>query len=171
MADAPIQPGTPGPARRALLLWGGSVAAAVCLVVALPLWLDRRGLEDPAADAEAAYRELLIRIETRTAGAAPVPSEAALPELAVATPRRDLFAPVQNRRADVAAVQARRKRAKLPLLSGVLIDGPSRQAVLDGRVVGVGEHVGGYRVESIDSEAVIVGRAGSKHRVTIGASP
>jgi len=152
--------------RRARLLWGASVSAATCAAVGLPIWLDDQGRQDPAEDARAAYRELVLRIEEREAHVvAPYPIA---PDLA--GEGRDLFSP-RPRPPDVAQSQARRKRPKLPLLTGVLIDGASRQAVLDGRVVAVGESVGEFRVVTIDPDAVTLDRGGATHRLTIGTAP
>ena len=85
------------PARRGALLWGGGITTAVCVVVALPLWLDRRTVVDPAADAQAAYHELVVRIESRAPGVAAGDGGVAPPPLP-APERRDLFSPVRKRR-------------------------------------------------------------------------
>jgi hypothetical protein len=163
MTDAGTGPGVAFAAKRSSLLWGGGVAAAAGAAIALPLWLGASAADDPAADAEAAYRELLERIEARDAVA-----EAAEPEEpAPATSARDLFSPAAKRRPDVALPQPRRKDSALPELSGILIDGPSRHAVLDGRIVGVGEQVGAYRIAAIEPDAVVLRAGSSTHRLTV----
>jgi hypothetical protein len=166
MTDSGTGVGDGGTATRASLLWGGGVAAAVCAAVALPLWFGRSAVDDPAAEAEAAYRELLQRIEAKEPEPAEPAEPAALP--APPTSARDLFSPVSKRRPDLAQPQARRKEAALPALSGILIDGPQRHAVLDGRILGVGERVGAFRIAAIEPDAVVLRDGSSTHRLTVG---
>lgn len=158
---------TPAPAHREALLGKGGLVAALTAAVVLPLWLDGHSPEDPAADAEKTYRELVGRIESR-ADAAEIP---ALPDPAPLPGehgRRDLFSPVVEKRPSLAAAPARRKRPRLPTLSGVLIDGPSRQAVLDGEVVSIGDRIRDFVVVAIESGAVTLRRDGSTHRLSMG---
>jgi hypothetical protein len=161
---AEARPGSGGTTRRTLL-WGAGVAAAVGAAVALPFWLGGSATIDPAADAEAAYRELLVRIDAR--GTAPEPAGPPA-EPVPAGSRRNLFSPAVERRPAVALPQARRKEPSLPALSSILIDGASRHAVLDGRVVGVGELVGGFRIAAIEPDAVVLRDGASAHRLTVG---
>jgi hypothetical protein len=164
MADALIDRGSD---RRVTFVWGTGVVIAVGAVIALALWIDDRKVEDPAGDAEAAYRELMLEIETRAADPVVTAPDTLAPDPVEPESRRDLFSPAAPR-PDVAAAIPRVKRPRIPALSGILIDGSARQAVLDGEVFAVGEQIRGFQVLEIDSDAVVLGRAGSTHRLAVG---
>ena len=56
----------------------------------------------------------------------------------------------------------------LPRLSAVLIDGPWRQALLDGRPVGEGGVVDGYEVIEITPRGVRLEKDGRTHTIGLG---
>lgn len=111
--------------------------------------------------------------------AAPASSSAAPDPLAMpAPPRIDLSAPLslardpflfgdESRQAE-APVAAPIAAAPLPSVRSVLFSASRRLALVDGRVVGIGEPVGGYTVVDIERDAVVFGTpAGARVRVSL----
>jgi hypothetical protein len=135
------------------------------LLVGLPLRRDRIEHRNPTADAETTCEVFLARID----GTA-IPS--LTPEGSDVTARRrltrDLSAPDRWRPVEAAgSVRPARKAARLvlPALSGVLVDGASRKAMIGGKLAACGDVIDGYRVVEIESGCVILEKSGARHRV------
>lgn len=150
------------------------VAATVLALTMLPRGGKDRIVRDPAADAQAAYLSLLSQIDP--AGGDPAPTDSPAKTTVFASGERtrltrDLFAPVMARKAPVRTATAVRPKStvkKLPELSAVFIGGEKPLAVIDGRAVGEGDDVNGYRVVRIVPDGVIVEREGTLHALRPG---
>jgi len=159
--------------RRRTILTGAAVILVAALV-AIPLRRDCRHFQNPAVDAETTCRDLLAKIggpegapivtgSVRNDSVQAVEGGVYQPRL-----RRNLFAPgpwglSRASRSETSVKPAR--KLTLPKLTGVLIDGASRQAMIAGRLVGRDEVVEGYRVVKIEPGFVILEREGATYRL------
>ncbi|MFH1142919.1 MAG: hypothetical protein V1774_00060 [Candidatus Eisenbacteria bacterium] len=156
------------------------VAIALLSVIGLPMLSSRKEPPgNPAADAEAAYHALLARVGSPQPPAGPAdggqaegtgegaPADSAVHAAPAGTWEqgdahlvRDLFSPAPQSAPprEVRTTPAPRGPARppLPRLTGILIDGPSRQAVLNGRRLSIGDAIGEYRIVSIEAGRVRV---------------
>ena len=149
-----------------------SVAVVLVSLVAFPTTPERAGYNDPVAEAAEAYRSLIARMETNPdGGQAAQTSDAKTGGRAELD--RSLFAPKPKPKpiAVISTNPAKPKPPPLPILTGILIDGEFRQARLSGQIVGEGEEVAGYRVVKIESDSVLLVRAGHVHRIEMKGSP
>jgi len=126
---------------------------------------------------EAAEAALIV---TPSVGPAASASASAAPDpLTIpAPPRIDLSAPLplardpflfgdESRQVE-ASVAAPIAAAPLPSVRSVLFSAERRLALVDGRIVGIGEPVGGYTVVEIERDAVVFGTpAGTRVRVSL----
>jgi len=133
--------------------------------------------QDPVATAEAAYTSLMAQmgaLPTATGGASATPAaEIGGPSVAVGESNldRDLFKPVPKRRTASANASAKRRaKPRLPALTAIFIDGAVRQALLDGKLVGIGDSVRGYRIREIETHRVLLEKGDTIHTIRMGAS-
>ncbi len=109
-------------------------------------------------------------------------AQAALDPLAIPVPQRvELSAPIafvrdpflfgdETRRPAAPAV--RRAVAAEPVVRSILYSADRRLAIVDGRIVGVGEQAGGYTVSVIERDAVVFTTpAGARLRVSVHDGP
>ncbi|MBN1826702.1 MAG: hypothetical protein JW958_10575 [Candidatus Eisenbacteria bacterium] len=164
------------------MLVGAAAAAAVFALTLVPLRKEASLRANPAEDAQTTYLSLLDRIGASEAGplaegkTGPGVSEIVGPEAPADRLDRDLFAPARrgSYRADAAENAAtpsaprRPARPRSPVLSAIWIDGPSRQAILNGRPMAEGEEFDGYRVIRIGRDGVILERDGAELRLPWG---
>ena len=125
---------------------------------------EGRGSNDSMEPDEVLSRDLFSyeRFLPRTdAAPRPVRPAAVMPPSAGSSvspsPAADSEAGRSEARASEAA-PANAATSGMPALSGILIDGRSRRAVISGKVVAVGDEVDGYRVLAIESARVRLGR-------------
>jgi hypothetical protein len=174
------------------MLLVGLIAIVLLVLVSFPLVGGRQQPVDPAADAEATFLALAAQVDAgaaagsadRLAGVAePAGStESAIEDAgaapggtAAAAPRRDLFAPRPPTRpasapASRRSVPRRPQRPPLPRLSGILIDGASRRAMLGKQLAAVGDTVGGYRLVAIESDHVTLAWDLRTFEIEVGAN-
>jgi len=55
-------------------------------------------------------------------------------------------------------------------LTGILC-GERRLAIVDGRIVGVGQQIGLWRIKMIDEESITLALDGEQHKIILGATP
>jgi len=88
---------------------------------------------------------------------------------------RDLFAPaaraVAHSPSPAMQAAAALRPPALPRLTGILIDGSSRRAVLSGRVVAAGDEVNGYRIVAIEPGLVRLARGGDRFKLELKEKP
>lgn len=146
----------------------GAVAALLLASAALPIGKQRRSSPDPTAKANLAYN----RLQEQLGGAAGTPDSggAGRETDPASTPRgslqRDLFQPAWRAPVPSAPGTAPAPPAGPPALTGIFIDGSTREAVLAGVRVRVGEYVDGYRVMAIHPEGVRLRKGGALVRLT-----
>jgi hypothetical protein len=156
------------------------LAGLASAVITLALFSDaktERTLDNPASNAEAVYGNLMSQIKgTSPSSAAAARWEQTAPEgLRTHGPAikltRDLFAP-PNR-----VLHARSIRTapvfvpvipKPPRLTGILIDGASRKAMVDGILVSQGDIVSGYMVTEIARGWVVLEKDGVSCTLQVG---
>ena len=164
----------------------GLVGIVLLVLISFPLIENPRTQVDPAADAEATYLSLLSQInpseeKTPVAHGAtsglPAPAETTLagdsPDAGQpAAVRRDLFAPIPAEKPAPTrprSTSVRPTRPRLPDLTGILIDGPSRRAMLGGELVTVGDEIRGYRLVAIEKECVTLQWRQQTYQLELGA--
>jgi hypothetical protein len=156
------------------------VAAIAAAGLTLTLFPSRQGqniIQDPTANAEAAYQSLLVQMDTPQADVAPagVTSHPSHDEAVVGSSgmglSRDLFAPVRGgfqRSSSTAAPSKSAVKPSAPRLTGVFIDGRSRQAKLAGTLVSQGDTIRGYLVVEITLEWVLLEKDGTTYKLLLG---
>lgn len=152
----------------------GATVAVVLVLVALPIYKDRRQLVNPAADAQASYNSLLAQIrsaQTRPA-AGPTPrqddSSGVIQRLPLS---RDLFAPMPLEFAHPGPLQGETQAGVRPSvlrLSGIFLDGPLSQAVIGGQLVAKGDYVDGYCLIEVQRDWVLLWKDGAVERLRLG---
>jgi hypothetical protein len=159
------------------MLLAVTVFAVLLLTVALPSWKVKTADYDPAADAQAAYRSLQEQIgpsETRSGASGSVDPDALLGpdggqrrplQRSLFTPVKRVFPPKPKSRDDSS------RGPRLPTLSGVLIDGDSKKAVIAGKMVAPGDSVNGFLVVDIEPDGVLLERNGLQHRISLRGKP
>jgi hypothetical protein len=154
------------------------VIASLVLLLTLALPGGKLGstVYDPAADAQAAYRSLQEQIgpsETSPAvDGAISDSPHGSAEVAGRRLKRNLFAPAETMSHSTPKVLRRSTAGpRLPTLSGVLIDGDLRKAVVAGKVVSTGDSINGFLVLEIDTDGVLLERNNLQHRILIRGTP
>lgn len=151
--------------------------AALAVAVLYNVWhfaLRGRAPSGAAAAREAAEAPLIVTPSVAAGpGAAAPPDPLTMP----APPRVDPAARVSFARDPflfgdesrlVVAAEAPRAPAALPSVRSVLFSASRRLAMVDGRIVGIGEAAGGYTVADIERDAVVFEAAdGSRVRVPL----
>jgi hypothetical protein len=154
-----------------------AIAATALTLILFPPRQGQNIVQDPTANAEAAYQSLLVQMDTPDAGVAvagvtPTPATVEVGRGSPATGlRRNLFAPVQGRfqHGNVTAAPSKSAaKPSVPRLTGVFIDGGSRQAKLAGTLVSEGDTIRGYLVVEITPEWVLLEREGTTHKLLLG---
>jgi hypothetical protein len=181
--------------RGAAGLLIGAVGITLLLLISMPVLSPKKPVPDPAADAEAAYQSLLARVtveeglpetpagpgESSPADASPAAAaDSATGGAGDSTPPedrlvRDLFS--RSSYTPPRATAAARPTTQAPLppapprLTGILIDGSARRAVLSGRVVAIGDEVGGFRVLAIEPGRVRLQRDETTYTLELKERP
>jgi hypothetical protein len=132
----------------ALVLLAGAGLAMLALA-AVPLVRPRQAAADPASRANLAYRKLQEQIQGGAAAVSVADSAAAVGDRPRAALQRDLFSPAWRPVATGAPGAAPAAPSGPPALSGIFIDGATREAILGGERVREGDRVQGYRVLEI----------------------
>jgi hypothetical protein len=151
-----------------------ATALAMAVLVGLPVYQDTRNALDPAGEAQTAYISFLMQIKSEEKNPIPVPGMANPPErIETDLPlSRDMFAPGRPKpppRASTQAVRVRRPaRPSIPKIGGIFIDGSSRRAIVNGRIVTENEEIQGYRVLQIERSWVRLGRGDTVVRLELG---
>jgi len=84
--------------------------------------------------------------------------------------RRDPFV-FGNETRDALRPSSRQTRAAEPVVSSILYSASRRLAIVDGRIVGVGDAVGNYRIVEIERDAVVLAvPSGARIRVSMHGS-
>ncbi len=165
------------PKQTRMSLIVGMLGVLLIGTAAIPLLRDRRTRSDPTAAAQTAYRSLQSQITTTSlpastaTGAEAEGTQTALGDVSPAPLRRDLFAPAVGGAPQVPAAPGTAASPALPTLNGIFIDGESRQAVVSGERVSVGDVVAGYRVAAIRQNEVILSKGRSTLRLQLGGTP
>jgi len=180
--------------RGAAGLLIGAVGITLLLLISMPVFSPKKPVSDPAADAEAAYQSLLARVtveeglpetpaasgESPPADGSPAAADSAAggagdslqPEDRLVG---DLFSRTPS--APPRAATAARPATQAPLppappqLTGILIDGSARRAVLSGRLVAIGDEVGGFRVLAIEPGRVRLQRGETTYTLELKERP
>jgi hypothetical protein len=150
----------------------GAVAALLLASAALPVGKQRRSGLDPTAKANLAYNRLQEQLGDAPAapGATAVGGGTAPGSGMSGSLQRDLFRPVWRVPVPSPPGTAPAPRSGPPALTGIFIDGPTREAVLAGVRVRVGEYVDGYRVMAIQPDAVRLRKGRAVVRLTWGGN-
>lgn len=172
--------------RSTLLL--APLVLVVLLLAAIPSPPSEERRGDPRQAARSIQESLQERIRAWMPGLA-ILDDVPLDSAAVETLTRDLFArargeiapspslplpaPGAPREAPVEAYESpvaetRPAPPAEPRLTGVLIDGPWRQAVIDGQIVREGDTVQGYRVSEITTRSVRLDAKSGALTLTLG---
>jgi hypothetical protein len=134
---------------------------------------------DPVSDAEMAYQSLMDELGQTSESTSfslpedPGPSSSAHQGKTPTRLGRNLFAPSRRtvaKRYDLQKTDSKRPPRRLPPLTGIMIDGYSKQAYLAGVPASEGESVMGYTVIQIAPEWVIIERDGTKYRLVLGGN-
>jgi hypothetical protein len=148
----------------------GVVAAVMLASAAVPVGRQRRSGPDPTAKANLAYNRLQEQLgnapvapDSAAGGRGAVPGSAMRGSL-----QRDLFRPVWRTPAPSPPGTTPAAPSGPPALTGIFIDGPTREAVLAGVRVHEGEYVDGYRVMAIRPNGVRLRKGDSVVRLTWG---
>jgi hypothetical protein len=141
----------------------GALSLVLLVSGALPIGKQRRSATDPTAKAKLAYRQLQEQLGGDPASAdsgdvdrgygAHPGQDASLP--------RDLFQPLWRAPAPGDMVRAPERPAGPPALTGIFIDGATREAVLGGERVREGDRVADYRVILIQPDGVSLQKGAS----------
>ena len=148
----------------------GLIAAVLLASAAEPIGKQRRSGPDPTAKANLAYNRLQEQL-----GDAPVAPDSAAGDRGAASGsamsgslQRDLFQPTWRAPVPSPPGVAPAAPSGPPALTGIFIDGSTREAVLAGVRVHEGEYVDGYRVMAIRSDGVRLRKGGAVVRLRWG---
>lgn len=145
-------------------------AVAILAVFVIPGRDEGVIVKNPAADARKAYLTLLSQIDSTGEDSSPIGEATGTAESIFTSSGRtrldrDIFAPAAAPKPPTLKVAPARKpeapRGKTPELSAVFVGTGAPMAVLNGRAVGEGAEVDGYRVVRIVSDGVILDKNGT----------
>lgn len=156
------------PGESTLLI--GIVGLVLLAFVAIPAYQTGEEPEGPVADAREAYSSLQARIESSSETIEQLSSGSDSLLVGRMPLDRDLFAPEQRKVSVPARAEAPRVVAPppQPKLTGILLDGATRRAVLNGQRVSRGDWIGDYRVIRIESEWVMLRKGEEFVRLELG---
>ena len=147
--------------------------AAIAVVVVIALPSKPEPLEpDPAEEADAMYRGFLDQMASVSSQPADATDRTGSNRRPI---ERNLFRPADYRPAvdsaiDTGARPSNPARGE-PVLSGLLVDGARRFAVIDGRTVSEGDSVSGFWVTEISSGSVVLWKNGAFSRLDWSETP
>lgn len=153
---------------------------AIVAVVALPIAPRREMGESPADDARSTYLTLMAQMAAQDQQSTePVFSDSADATRRAGRLDRDLFAPAPRRssganapgKAGESGAQtpaAARMRWRPPNLGGIYIDGDQARAIIDGRVVAVGDKIREFQVIEIQANGVLLKRGEQVEKLVLG---
>lgn len=156
------------PSESTLLI--GVVGLVLFAMVAIPAYQTSEEPAGPAADAREAYNSLRVRIGSPAADGLPTGWSNDTLQTDRMPLQRDLFAPPQPQARAQAHGEAPpvTKPAPTPELTGILLDGALRRAVINGQRVAQGDWIGDYRVIRIESEWVMLRKDETYVRLELG---
>ena len=157
-----------------------ALAAAILAAIVFPATREGGIAADPAVEAEESYVSLLAQLgaqETELMDPIPnSPDSARAEEAAPPVTRlpRNIFAPASRGIAPLqygATTSVAQVSPRVPRLTGVFIDGYSKQAVIDGSMVEEGDIVSGCLVIEISPTWVTIERSGTIRKLVLGGNP
>jgi len=152
---------------------------AIVAVVALPIAPRRETGKSPADDARSTYLTLMAQMAAQDQQSTePVFSDSADATHRAGRLDRDLFAPAPRRSSGAispagagesgARTSAAPARWRPPNLGGIYIDGDQARAIIDGRVVGVGDKIREFQVIEIQANGVLLKRGEQVEKLVVG---
>jgi hypothetical protein len=138
---------------------------------AVPLGKQRKAAPDPTARAKQAYQTLEEQIGGTEAAPDAIDSAGAAVGAGAGRLQRNLFQPVWRAPAPGVPGSAPVVAGGPPALTGIFIDGGTREAILNGRRVRVGDRVAGYLVSEIAADGVQVEKGKKSVRLPWGEKP
>jgi hypothetical protein len=138
---------------------------------AVPIGRQRKAAPDPTARARQAYQTLEEQIGGSEVALDAADSAGAAVDAGAAPRQRSRFQPVWRAPVPGAPGSAPVAAGGPPTLTGIFIDGVTREAILNGRRVRVGDRVAGYQVSEIAPDGVRVERGKTTVRLQRGEKP
>jgi hypothetical protein len=156
------------------------LAPLASAVITLSLFSDGMGKsagQNPASHAETVYGNLMSQITApgRVANSLltwePLGASAVQNKERPAELSRNIFTPPRKKspvRVSGPVTPSLDSRPKLPRLSGILIDGATRKAMVGGVLVSQGDYISGYTVVEIGVRSVVLERNGAQYTLQVG---